>query len=83
MKVLKLILGVLAALWTLGVVIGFIVTLISGGAKGGVTEIVPGCVAILICGLITFGLFSSALRKEQQDPPPSRSAEGEDADRHT
>ncbi len=81
MKVLKLILGTLAALWTLGVVIGFVPTLLSGDfSTRGITEITAGCVAILICGLITFWLFENALRKKREDSTPSESDEDENAD---
>ena len=81
MKALKLILGTLAALWTVGVVIGFVPTLLSGDfSTQGITEIAAGCGVIAICGLITYWLFESALRKKQEDATPSKSAEDGNAD---
>lgn len=69
MKVLKLILGVLAGVWTIGVVVGAAPKLVSMDfSTRGLTEIAGGIAAILMCGLITFWLFESALKKH--DPRP-------------
>ena len=69
MKVVKLVFGVLAGFWTIGVVVGFAPTLLSVDfSTRGISELASGFVAIAICGMITLWLFQSALKKDA-DPP--------------
>jgi hypothetical protein len=64
MKIAKLVLGALAAVWTIGVVIGAEPKLFSGDySTKGITEAAASVGAIAICSLITYWLLSSALRK--------------------
>lgn len=63
MKTVKLILGVLAALWTVGVIVGFVQDLASSGPRGA-APIAAGLAAIAVCAALTAWLFQSALRKQ-------------------
>jgi hypothetical protein len=70
MKAVKFVLGVLAAAWTIGVFVGFAPRLFSMDfSPQGISELGGGLAAMLICGLITFWLFQSALKNNV--PPPA------------
>jgi len=69
MKTAKFVLGVLAATWTIGVFVGFAPRLFSMDfSPRGISELGSGLGAMVICGLITFWLFQSALKN---DVPPA------------
>jgi len=60
LKVVKIILGSLAAVWTLGVVVGVVLQSEEYFRTGGESKLVAGIAATLICLLLTVLLFQSA-----------------------
>jgi hypothetical protein len=69
-KAVKLGLGALAAVWTLSVVVAFVPKLLATGfSPRWMVELGSGCAAVAFCGLITYWLFESALKKDTEPPP--------------
>jgi hypothetical protein len=68
MKVLKLALAILAALWTLGVVVGVVSNFGAHGGTRGMSERAAGVAAISMCAVITYWLFQWAVRNPSTDP---------------
>jgi hypothetical protein len=63
MKIFKLILAALAAIWTVGVLVGVVKGLDGHGGTRGVTELAAGIAAFAMCLTITVWIFQWALRK--------------------
>ena len=63
MKILKLVLGVIAAFWTLGVAIGVGKEIGVHGGTRGFVDLIGGGAIVVACAAITLWLFQSALRK--------------------
>ena len=67
MKPVRLILGIAAAVWTLLVAIEFVGKLGEiGSSTRGVTELVAGISAVLICGLIAYWLLAGAFKRPDE-----------------
>lgn len=62
-KIVKLLIAILAALWTLGVVIGVVADLGKHGGTRGVTQLAAGIGVSAACAAITWWLFTWALKK--------------------
>src|SRR5262245_33154640 len=69
MKIGRLILAVLAALWTIGIAAGVVSELGKHGGTRGITENAGGLAAVAIMLVVTIWLFQGAFRKPI--PPPA------------
>lgn len=70
MKIVKLAIAILSALWTAGVVVGAVTEFGTHGGTRGMAKMVGSVAAVAIMAVITYWLFQWALRK----PPPPTSA---------
>jgi hypothetical protein len=71
MKIVKLAIAILAALWTAGVVFGVIAEMGKHGGTRGIATLAGGVAAAAMMGLITYWLFQWALRKPPSPPTTS------------
>jgi len=67
-KIVKLIIASLAALWTLGVVVGVVSEFGKHGGTRGTAQLAAQFAAIAFCVAITACLFSWALKKPSGPP---------------
>ena len=78
MKIIRLIFGILAALWTVGVVVGVVSEFGKRGGTLGIMDIAAGAAGICIMLVITIWLFQGVfphLRKPPVDFDPQESSE--------
>lgn len=68
-KIVKLLIAILAALWTLGVVVGVVSEFGKHGGTRGVAQFAAQFAAIAFCVAVTACLFSWALKTP--GPPPT------------